>query len=143
MKYITGNYALNIPCDLNTDGDWHRSALDWEHLPLFESDNSFFKDYGVKNDIDIYKYVPLKKFQGKKYNVANHIRALLDLLYQQNFGLAQGMKEDFIDNDKYTLEIFNKVSEMKKLSFWPHIDEFMGREYKMSWINYKNDEIGV
>ena len=32
---------------------------------------------------------------------------------------------------------------MKKLSFWPHIDEFMGREYKMSWINYKNDEIGV
>ena len=66
MRYITGNYALNIPCSLNTDGDWHRSALDWEHLPLFESDNSFFNDYGIEKDIDIYKYVPLKKFKSKK-----------------------------------------------------------------------------
>ena len=24
MQYITGLYALNIPCKLNTSGDWHR-----------------------------------------------------------------------------------------------------------------------
>ena len=31
MKYVTGIHALNIPCNLETSGDWHMSAIQWEH----------------------------------------------------------------------------------------------------------------
>ena len=29
MKYISGINALNLPCSLDTCGDWHTSALQW------------------------------------------------------------------------------------------------------------------
>ena len=51
----------------------------------------------------------------QKFAVANHIRALLDLLELGNFGLAQGMNKDFIGNDDYADEVFDKVAMMKTL----------------------------
>ncbi len=50
----------------------------------------------------------------KKFNVANHIRALLDLLYIGNFTVAQDMNKDLICNPKYDKEIFDKVIMMKE-----------------------------
>ena len=32
MEYITGQYALNLSCSLNTTGDWHTSALNWKNV---------------------------------------------------------------------------------------------------------------
>lgn len=34
MKYISGVPALNIPCELNTTGDWHSACNDWDNLKL-------------------------------------------------------------------------------------------------------------
>jgi len=45
----------------------------------------------------------------ENYAVANHIRALLDLLEMGNFSLAQGMNRDFICNDDYNGEVFEKI----------------------------------
>ena len=130
MQYITGIHALNLPCSLLTCGDWHQSALQWEKPRFRNSEDSFFGDYGIEQC----SVVPENE---GTYAVANHIRALLDLLELGNYSLAQGMNEEFIGNDDYTDEIFDKVTLMKDLSHWRGIDRFMGQEYYGKWLDYK------
>ncbi|MDD6992051.1 MAG: hypothetical protein PUI48_09540 [Oscillospiraceae bacterium] len=129
MKYISGIFALNINCDLDTCGDWHQSALKWDSFTLLESENSIWGDYGIEKN----KTIP---GHSVKYNVANHIRALLDLIQQHNFGLAGGMREDFICNDKYNKEIFEKVYMLRNSNRWNDISRFMGKEYCLRWIDF-------
>lgn len=45
MKYISCIHDLNLPCSLETCGDWHTSALQWVDLHMRESDNSIFGNY--------------------------------------------------------------------------------------------------
>lgn len=130
MKYISGIYALNLKCKLNTCGDWHQSSLNWDDVVFDDSDKSIYKEYGIEED----SYQP---YLGKKYNVANTIRACLDLLEKGHYDLAQGMKDDFICNNNYMLEIFNQVYKMKNKNNWKEIDQFMKKEYKMDWEKYK------
>lgn len=129
MLYITGKFALNLECSLDTCGDWHTSSLDWSKLTLYESDKSIFKDYGIE------KCSKVPENDGIFY-IANTLRALLDLLEQNKLWDAEGAKEDFICNDKYTNEFFNKVLMLKHSEHWNDIDAFMRKEYRMQWINF-------
>ncbi len=129
MKYITGIHALNLPCSLNTCGDWHQSAIQWQNPQMRESNTSFFKEYGLEKGHKI----PQHK---EDFVVANTIRALLDLLYESNFPTAQGMRDDFICNDDYNSEVFSKVYEMRYRPNWEKIDAFMRKEYKLDWIKF-------
>lgn len=131
MFYVTGIFALNIVCNLDTSGDWHASALRWNDVQIMDSEKAFFGEYGIEGKKHIPEHTEL-------YYVANHIRALLDLLEMGKFSIAQGMNKDYICNDNYNKEIFEKVYSMKNLSNWEEIDEFMKKEYMMKWINYKN-----
>lgn len=131
MKYVTGIFALNLPCSLDTCGDWHSCSINWDNVDIRESNNSILKDYRIETNQSV-KFLN----SSKKYNVANHIRALLDMLIIGNYGYAQGMKEDYICNDKYTKEIFNQVLKLKTLDNWTKINKFMTHEYKMKWLNY-------
>lgn len=130
MKYITGMQALNLPCSLNTSGDWHQSSMSWSELDMRESVGSFFGNYGI----ELNSCIP--NSTGVFY-VANHIRALLDLLFEEKYSLAQGMRKDFICTNEYDNEIFEKVSTMKILPYWENINNFMIKEYKMLWLSYK------
>jgi hypothetical protein len=130
MKYISGIQDLNIPCSLLSCGDWHQSSINWNYLDIYNSKDSIYKEYGI----EICDYVP---YNPGSFYVANHIRALLDLLVQGNFGLAQGMNKDFICNDDYTDEIFQKVAILKILPIWSKIDSFMGYEYYAKWLRFK------
>lgn len=130
MRYITGIHALNLPCSLETCGDWHTSALQWKKPNIQETDNSTFGTYGIE------KCDCVPEHQGTYY-IANTLRALLDLLEQGNFGIAQGARDDFICNDNYTEEFFNKVSELKTTPNWIDIDKFMCKEYMLQWVRYK------
>ena len=132
MEYITGIHALNLSCSLLTCGDWHQSALKWEKLTYRNTEDSIFGEYGIEQC----SVVP--EHQGT-YAVANHIRALLDLIEIGNFAVAQGMNEDFICNDDYTEEIFEMVTKMNNLPYWNKIDEFMGRKYHSKWLNHKRN----
>lgn len=132
MKYISGIHALNLPCSLSTCGDWHQSSLKWENIYMGETVGSLFGSYGIEKK----EVLPLNK---KVFYVANHIRALLDLLVSRNFSTAQGMNEDYICNEQYDQEIFDKVSQMKTLPYWNEIDSFMGKEYKIKWLKYKEE----
>lgn len=130
MQYITGIHALNLPCNLDTCGDWHQSGIQWENPQMRESDGSFFGSYGLENGHKIPEH------EGR-YTIANTIRALLDLLYEKNFPVAQGMNNDFICNESYDEEVFAKVYEMRNLPYWEDIRQFMCREYKLKWIDYE------
>lgn len=133
MKYITGQHALNLPCELNTCGDWHTSALQWEKPFMKDSQGSTFGDYGIEAD----KKIPEHE---ERYYVANHIRALLDLLEIGKFSVAQGMRDDFICNDSYDEEIFGKVFVLKDNANWNDIDSFMCKEYNRKWRKYKEEQ---
>ena len=44
------------------------------------------------------------------------IRVLLDMLQDEDSSHGQGMREDFICNDSYTEEIFEKVAMMRNFT---------------------------
>ena len=131
MKYITDIHALNLPCLLGTTGDWHASALQWNSPRMLESDCSPFGDWGIEIDREV---PPLGH---GKFAVANHIRALLDMIVLGRFTVAQGMNGVFLDTDEYDDVIFDKVFVLSALPTWNNIDHFMTREYKMKWVRYK------
>jgi hypothetical protein len=132
MKYVSGVHALNLPCELLTCGDWHQSGIQWHSVPLLESAGSLFGDYGIESG----KSIP--EHEGT-FNVANHIRALLDLLEQGKFSVAQGMNNDFICNEEYNKEVLNMVLLLRGSEHWERIDRFMGREYHSKWLDYKKE----
>ncbi|MGI6075056.1 MAG: nucleotidyl transferase AbiEii/AbiGii toxin family protein [Pyramidobacter sp.] len=131
MRYITGLQALNLTCSLDTTGDWHQPCLDWRHLLLWDTDTAFYKDYGIEEN----SHVP--EHPGETFKTANHIRALLDMLYARDFGNAQGMNRNFIDQPLYEGEIFAKVMKMRRLPYWNEIDRFMEREFLMRWVSFR------
>lgn len=126
MLYLTNLHALNLPCLLDTCGDWHTSALDWNKLHLKNSEDSIFGDYGI----ELNKAIPEHK---ERYNVANHIRAILDLLAEKKFSLISNFKDDFICNDSYTQEIFEKVYELLPNN---DIEAFMRKTYGRRWRHW-------
>lgn len=136
MLYITGIHALNLECDLKTCGDWHTSAIQWENPTIMESDGSIYGDYGIEKNRTIPEH-------NEKYNVANHIRALLDLIQSGNFSLAQGMKNDYICCDEYNDEIFSQVYKLNKDDKWEKINDFMEKEYKRSWRIWKTGKENI
>ena len=46
------------------------------------------------------------------------------------------MREDFICNDKYNKEIFEKVYMLRNSNRWNDISRFMGKEYCLRWIDF-------
>ena len=133
MQYVTGMQALNIPCNLNTSGDWHGCCMDWAHPNLRESVGSFFGDYGIEGPKKIPEHEEL-------FFVANHIRALLDLLYEQKFIDARGMRNDYICDEEADREIFSKIMQMRKLPYWEEINHFMEREYFSRWADFLKEQ---
>lgn len=123
MKYVSGLFALNLPCDLKTTGDWHTSALDWGRVKLSDSELSIFTDYGIERG----RAIPDHK---GKYNVANHIRAILDLMSEKRFDLISNFRNDFICNEAYREEFFRQAA---KLLPDEEIADFMHRHYGRLW----------
>lgn len=130
MKYISGKQALNIPCSLNTCGDHHIYVTLWDKLNMLESDDSIFKDYGIE------KCNSVSNYPGEYY-VANTLRALLDLLAEGEFIYTQEIREKFIGNEEYTQEFMEKVLLLKDSKYWNEIDMFMGMEYTIDWLEFK------
>lgn len=131
MEYITGMYALNMNSpDLETCGDWHWGALNWQKLHIENTNSNIFEEYGIN------KARPVPEHPNNKYPIANHIRACLDLMLESRFPCVQGMRENFICNDNYNELIFEKVYMMRNLPIWYEVNDFMWREYKLDWLRY-------
>ena len=132
MKYVTGRHAMNLPCNLGTWGDYRTSAVNWDKLTILDSEDSVFGDYGIETGRTISFLA-----DNKEYNIANHIRAFLDLLTIGDYASAEGMKEEYIRDDSFTEEIFAKVSMLRSRPNWQIIDLFMEHEYLNQWELYK------
>ncbi|WP_290150005.1 hypothetical protein [uncultured Parasutterella sp.] len=103
-----------------------------ENLTIREPDDSVFGIYGIEDN----SFVPNHP---DTYKIANHIRALLDLVSEGNFGYAQGMNKDFICNNKYTEEVFSKLLLLRTSYMWEKIKEFIGKEYGVAWLRFLQD----
>lgn len=130
MRYISGIHALNIPCQLNTTGDWHASALQWKQPHWKDTQNTFFGDWGIEKGHSVPEHLG-------KYAVANHLRACLDMLEDSDFSNLHGMYHDYLGNDIYLPMFFQKVWTMRCLSTWQQIDNFMEKEFLMKWVYFK------
>lgn len=130
MDYLTGRYALNIPCKLNTTGDWHYCTLDWDNPLILNSDDSIFGNYGLEPcNQDYHRNSPPFK--------ANHLRACLDLFALNKLGSLQRLRADILGNDEYTEELITKLYLLKGVAHWKAIDAFMLKEYPRAWTAYK------
>lgn len=132
MLYITGIKALNIDNSLDTCGDWHTSALDWSTVELKESRNTVFGDWGIEQDKEIPEHKEL-------YNVANDLRAILDMMCEGKIRYLKNFRNDFICTDKYNREFFEKVSILRTNVHWEDIDMLMKNEFMFEWINYNKE----
>ena len=137
MRYVTDIHALNLNCDLNTTGDWHQSALQWDHPRMAESEDSVLGDWGIVRNSPVH----LPEHGSQRFNVSNHLRALVDMLAAGRFTLAQGMRKDFIDTSEYDDEIFAHIKLLRYQPNWAEIDAFMKKEYGRKWI--ENDQGNV
>lgn len=136
MKYVTGIIALGVPCSLDTCGKWNVTKaqyIDENLMRLRESDESPFKDYGIEMN----KIVPYHEFC--LYNVANHVRAYLDLLYEGEFEVLEELFYDCIDNGKARKDIFMCVySKLRNLACFTEVNQFMEKEFGNAWNSFKD-----
>ena len=131
--YMSGVAALNIKCgDLDVTGDWHRLSINWDKLKLSDMNKSHFGDWGIERNI----WIPeLESY----YNVANVLRACIDMIDSANWYGVFGMHDDYIGNDLYNDIIFSKVLYMRSWKTereWNSIHSFMIKEYRLSWIRF-------
>lgn len=100
------------------------TILQWDHPTVRESVGSFFGDYGIEDCAAVPGHPGT-------FKAANYIRALLGLISEGRFALAQGMQNDFLCNDDLDQEVFSKVFELCRTEGWLTVNRFMGREYGM------------
>ena len=109
--------------------------MNWDKLRTAESDDSPFGEWGLYTSTEVPGH--------EEMLTATHLRACLDLLAEGNFGTAQGMRNDFIADDRFTPTVFSKISELRNSPSWSEIDAFMGREYRCQWLDYKRELEGA
>lgn len=134
MLYITGMIAFGVECKLNTLGKWNLTKQDFtdaKAMELKESQDSPFKDWGIEEN----KIVPYHEYC--TYNVANHVRAYCDLLWEKKFDLLTGMFYECVGDMRSRTDIFTLVNgKLRHLAGFREINEFMEKEFGNAWISY-------
>ena len=139
VQYLSMMFAFNVaPKSLTkTTGDWHQFSYfsDLNGLKFVAIGDNPLGAWGIDNEVKIPTYGDNKT---RSYKVANHIRALLDLIYFGHFSKAREALVDFIGTDEYDRTIFRKVS-LLKASSWEEIDDLMDDHFTTKWRKYKRD----
>lgn len=134
MRYITGIIAFGVECQRNSIGKWNITKNDFLNeklMELKESDESPFKDYGIEEN----KIVPYHDFC--TYNVADHVRAYLDMLHEGMFSELKGLFYECIGDGKCRHDIFMTVyGKLRHLAEFKEVNEFMLEEFGNAWISY-------
>jgi len=89
--------------------------------------------FSVTGSIEYNKRIPNHE---ELFSVANHICALVDLVDEGNFAVAQGMKEEYICNDIYTPTVFNPIILLRSSDNWSAIYNFMLKEFGDEWAGW-------
>jgi hypothetical protein len=130
-QYVSGLHALNLGDRRATPGDWHYSSMDWKRPFMLDSSTSPFGEWDIhEGQVPGMGRVP----------VAGHMRACVDLIEQGQYGSAQGMRDQFLDNPSTTLPIMQQVWKLRGRQQWPQIDWLMGHEYYGQWLDFKEKQ---
>jgi hypothetical protein len=126
--YITGMFALNLYSDfLTTTGDWHGNI--WNGITMFPSKDvstgggqgdintvMIWGDYGIYEGK---RYLLNKKIQVESENVfvANHIRAVLDMVYKgiKKYGMiweVDNASVEYLGNEASKQEMLGASKEI-------------------------------
>lgn len=134
MKYITGILAFGVPCDLDTAGRWDTSKKEWLDNTLFkniESKETLLGDYGIEKN----KLIPYREYT--TFNVANHLRAYLDILLDRDFKTLSGLFDKYLNTSKSRKDLFFMVlHKFRDIDDYISIHEFMVKEFGSLWISY-------
>lgn len=134
MQYLTGLLAFGVECERDSVGKWNITKSEFLDDSLFimkESDESPFKNYGIEEN----KIVPYREFC--TYNVADHVRAYCDLLYDHKFDILKDAFAEYVRSLKCRKDIFMLVyGKLRHLAGFHAINEFMTDEFGNAWISY-------
>lgn len=145
--YITGIYALNLPAPEGTTGDWHdvfhwRQGIDRPgHVLIGGSEeldtNAIYDNLGIYEGKASLQNLGLDLPLGTEHiYVANHFRAILDLLYrslsryQAVFNLT-GATEDWLDTPEQCDYLLDQAARLA-----PSLTE-RAQAALRSWINHE------
>ncbi len=134
MRYITDIHALNLPCSLGTTGDWHRFGIQWKEPRMLATEDLPWGTWGIECDSD--SNIP--EHENKRFSVANHVRAIADMIALGRFSVAQGSSEDYLDGHDYDEEIVTHIAMLKDTDNWDDISRFMEQEYGETWTRVKS-----
>ena len=134
MKYLTGILAFQVPCELDSLGLWNMSKKSFTDESLWdmrESDESRFKDWGIEKD----KIIPGRDYT--LWNVANHVRAYVDMLEGKQFDKLKGLFLEAIFEPKCRQDIFMLTyGKLRHLADWSEYNRFMKDEFGNAWMSY-------
>lgn len=134
MKYITGIISFGVECERDSTGKWNITKEDFlneKNMELKESEDSPFKDYGIEKN----KLVSYHEFC--TYNVADHVRAYCDMLYEERFDELEGLFFDSINSMKCRHDIFMLVyGKLRNMACFPRVNKFMTSEFGNAWESY-------
>lgn len=134
MKYISGIPALGVPCKRPSVGKWNvtkREFLDENIFKLRDSEDSPFKNWGIEEN-KIVQYHEMCT-----YNVADHVRAYMDMLYDCEFETLKDLFYECINSSECRKDIFMLTyGKLRNLAQFHEINEFMENEFGNAWISY-------
>lgn len=134
MRYITGILAFGVQCERNSTGKWNLTKsefLDEKLMELKESDDYPFKDYGIEEN----KLIPYHDIC--TYNVADHVRAYVDMIYEKRFDELVGLFYECIVDMKCRGDIFMLVyGKLRHLAGFQKVNQFMTEEFGNAWLSY-------
>ncbi|TXH56089.1 MAG: hypothetical protein E6Q89_05885 [Bacteroidia bacterium] len=119
--YLTGSSALNIPTEDGDFSDWHFTETFFKNKAKFKvagrnfiDTSNLFGDYGVKECSDTLRRYGLT-IEAKVY-VANHIRAVLDMIYKnisEETLPSHIVLDDIFDDEKPQKELLKQLEQIK------------------------------
>jgi hypothetical protein len=147
QTYISGTQALNIPDE--TSGDWHFYTV-WfsfssETVMLYgagqeRNTNDIYGSFGISDKKFIMQQYGLLADTDKVY-VANHCRAVLDLIYycakKKAMNLVVGSTMDYFDTEEQKMRILKLAKKMLA----PKYLSQEGRRTLQSWLQTEEQSV--
>lgn len=125
-NYISGYYSLNTPDINDITADWH-PRLYWysnnknEKIPLYNTNNIFSNEGIEYREVNIFS-----DEQNKKYYIANHVRAIADLVATlDDIRELRGCVNDWLMIETQEKELYELLLKIKDKD----IDWFLKEEF--------------
>lgn len=134
MQYISGMICFGIQCECDSVGCWNMPKsmfLDDANIIKRESDGSLFGSYGIEKN----KFIPYREYT--VWNIADHVRAYMDMLADRDYEKLKGVFANYISSAKCRKDIFTlTLSRLGKEPDFMLTHQFMVDEFGADWLSF-------